>query len=278
VLRFHNAGVGDGAQNFIRSNKHPFRGTETMAAYEGMIAEMINISGHNGDTISAYTARPMGPGPFPCVVLIHHLPGWDEIYREWTRRLAHYGYAAISHNLYERVGEGKAEDVAAKARAEGGVSDDQMVGDTQAAENWIRMQPYSNGKVGVIGSCSGGRQAFLYACQTDTIDCCVELWGGRVVQAEDDRPEKQPVQPLDMTSGLSCPLLGIFGNEDRAPSADQVDLHEAELKKHGKDYEFHRYDDAGHGIFYYYTPLYRVAQAKDGWDKVFAFFQKNLAG
>ena len=42
-------------------------------AYEGMIAEMVSVSGHNGDKIEAYLARPTGPGPFPGVVLIHHL-------------------------------------------------------------------------------------------------------------------------------------------------------------------------------------------------------------
>ena len=131
-------------------------------------------------------------------------------------------------------------------------------------------------RVGVIGSCSGGRQAFLYACKTDSIDACVDLWGGRVVQAEDDRPEKQPVPPIEFTKDLSCPLLGIFGNEDRSPSPPEVDEHEVELKKHGKDYEFHRYDGAGHGFFYYDRPMYRIEQALDGWEKVWAFFDKHL--
>ena len=195
-------------------------------AYEGMIAEMVSVSGHNGDKIEAYLARPTGPGPFPGVVLIHHLPGWDEWYREATRRFAHHGYAAISHNLYQRVGEGDAADVAAKARAEGGVSDAQMIGDTEGTVQWLKMQPYFSGKVGVIGSCSGGRQAFLYACKTDSIDACVDLWGGRVVQAEEDRPEKQPVPPIEFTKDLSCPVLGIFGNEDRSPSPPEGDEHE----------------------------------------------------
>ena len=72
-------------------------------------------------------------------------------------------------------------------------------------------------------------------------------------------------------------MLGIFGNEDRAPSPEQVDLHEAELKKHGKNYEFHRYDGAGHGFTYYHRPMYRVEQALDAWEKIFAFFKKHLA-
>jgi carboxymethylenebutenolidase len=244
-------------------------------AYEGMIAETIRIIGHNGDPVSAYVARPLGSGPFPGMVLIHHMPGWDEWYRECTRRFAHHGYAAISHNLYERFGEGDAADVAAKARAEGGVSDDQMVGDTEAAVQFLRRQSWHNGKVGLFGTCSGGRQTFLFACRSKSIDCAMELWGGRVVQ--DDLTPKQPVSPVTLTKDLSCPLLGLFGNEDRAPTPEQVDQHEAELKKAGKTYEFHRYDGAGHGFFYYDRPAYRIEQALDGWQKVWAFANKYLS-
>ena len=143
---------------------------------------------------------------------------------------------------------------------------------------WMRAQPGLNGKVGLFGSCSGGRHAFIYACNKKDVDACVELWGGRVVDGQ-GRAQRQDadVSPIELTKDLSCPLLGIFGNEDRAPSPEQVNQHEAELKKHGKAYEFYRYDGAGHGIFYYHRPLYRVEQALDGWSKVFAFFGKHLA-
>ena len=247
-------------------------------AYRGMTAELIKIQGHNGDEISAYTVKPAGEGPFPGIVLIHHLPGWDEWYMEASRRFAHHGYMTICHNLYERDGPGDPDDVAAKVRAEGGVPDAQMVGDTQGAVNWMRSQKELNGKVGLIGSCSGGRHAYIYVCQKNDIDACVDLWGGRVVMGADELNEKTPVAPIDFTKDLSCPLLGIFGNEDRAPSPEQVDQHEAELKAAGKDYEFHRYDGAGHGFFYYYRPMYRVEQAQDAWCKVFGFFSKHLTG
>lgn len=245
-------------------------------AYRGMTVEMTTIKGDGGDAISAYVAKPSGDGPFPGVVLIHHLPGWSEWYIEATRRFAHHGYMAICHNLYERNGEGDPDDVAAKVRAEGGVPDAQVIGDTEAAVKWMRAQPGHNGKVGLIGSCSGGRHAFLYACNKQDIDACVELWGGRVVMGPDELNDKTPAAPIEFTKGLSCPLLGIFGNEDRAPSPEQVDQHEDELKKHGKDYDFHRYDDAGHGFFYYHRPMYRVEQAQDGWSKIFSFFSKKL--
>ena len=96
--------------------------------------------------------------------------------------------------------------------------------------------------------------------------------------SKDELTEKQPTAPIEFTAKLSCPLLGLFGNEDRSPTPEQVDQHEAELRRHGKAYEFHRYDGAGHGFFYYDRPMYRIEQALDGWQKVFAFFGKRLAG
>src|SRR5271165_5093634 len=255
-------------------------GGRSMSFYRGMTCENVTINGDKGTPITAYVARPSGPGPFPGVVLIHHLPGWSELYIETTRRFAHHGYLAICANLYEREGggsDGNPDDVAAKVRAEGGIADSQMVGDTEGAVKWMRAQPDHNGKVGLIGSCSGGRHAFIYACQKKDIDAVVEEWGGGVVMSKEELNAKKPVAPIDMTKDLSCPLLGLFGNDDRAPSPEQVNQHEAELKKHSKNYEFHRYDGAGHGFFYWHRPLYRPEQAMDGWNKIWAFFGKYLA-
>jgi carboxymethylenebutenolidase len=247
--------------------------------YRGMSCENVTLKGDKGTPITAYVAKPTGAsGKLPGVVLIHHLPGWSDYYMEMTRRFAHAGYVAICHNLYEREGgQANPDDVAAKVRAEGGIADAQMVGDTAAAVAWMRAQPECNGKVGLIGSCSGGRHAFIYACQRKDVDAVVDLWGGRVVMGKEELNAKTPVAPIDMTKDLSCPLLGIFGNDDRAPSPEQVNQHEAELKRLGKTYEFHRYDGAGHGFFYWHRPLYRVEQAMDAWGKVFAFFGKNLS-
>jgi len=245
-------------------------------AYEGMLAETVALAGAGGDLINAYLARPLGPGPFAGMVLIHHAPGWDEWYREATRRFAHHGYAAVSPNLYFREGHGTPEDVAAMVRAAGGVPDEQVLGDVAGALRFLRSLPYTSGKVGVFGTCSGGRHAFLAACRVPGFDAAVDCWGGRVVMAQLELTPKQPVAPIEYTKDLSCPLLGLFGEEDKSPSPQQVAQHEQELQKHGKTYEFHSYPGAGHGFFYYDRPAYRQAQALDGWRKVFAFLEKYL--
>jgi len=244
--------------------------------YEGMLAETVTLHGAHGDPINAYFARPLGPGPYPGVILIHHLPGWDAWYREVTRKFAHHGYAALSPNLYCREGHGTPEDVAAKVRGAGGVPDDQVVDDVAGALADLRSLPYVNGKVGVFGTCSGGRHAFLAACRVTGFAAAVDCWGGRVVLSPEELTPKQPVAPLDYTADLSCPLLGLFGAEDRSPTPEQVARHEQELKKHRKIYEFHMYPGAGHGFFYYDRPNYRQEQAVDGWGRVFAFLGKHL--
>ena len=71
-------------------------------------------------------------------------------------------------------------------------------------------------------------------------------------------------------------MLGIFGNEGRFPPKEDVDKTEEILKKYGKDYEFHRYDGAGHGIWYYDKPMYRQEQAMDSWNKTLEFFDRHL--
>lgn len=244
--------------------------------YEGMLAETITMQGYNNDLINAYYARPLGEGPFPSVVLIPHMPGWDEFYKETTRRFAHHGYLAICPDIYHRFGHGLPEEISQKAREAGGVADDSVVGDCVSARDLIRAMPNSNGKVGIIGTCSGGRHAFLTACKEEGFDAVVDCWGGGVVMTKEQLTPARPVAPIDYADRLSCPLLGIYGNDDHMPTPEQVNILEERLKELGKDYEFHRYDGAGHGFWYYHTEMYRPKQAMDAWKHVFEFFGRHL--
>jgi carboxymethylenebutenolidase len=247
-------------------------------APDGITTQVITYPGGNGDAIHAYVARPTGAGPVPGVVAVHHMPGWDEFYREFADRLARHGYNVICPDLYCRFGHGTPDDIAAEVRSQGGVHDDSVVADCGAALAWLKALPASNGKAGIIGTCSGGRHALLAASRLDGFDAVADLWGGGVVMAKDDLSPARPVAPIDYTADLTAPLLGIFGNDDQHPSPEQVNVHEEELKRLGKDYQFHRYDGATHGFFYYQAPMYRPQAAMDGWEKIFGFFGEQLTG
>ncbi len=247
-------------------------------SYDAMTAETVVFRGHNGDQGEAYYGRPTRAGKFPGVVVIHHLPGWDEWITEVVRKFAHHGYAAISPHLYFRNGPGSPDDVGARVRAAGGVPDEQVVGDVKGGMAFLRAQANSNSKVAVIGFCSGGRHAYLCGCRLPEIDAVIDCWGGNVIV--DDKSllnAKRPVAPIDLTEQLHAPLLGIFGNDDENPNADQVNRTEAVLKKLGKDYEFHRYAGAGHAFFNTARTAFRPEQAADGWSKVFTFLKKTIS-
>src|ERR1700759_2962516 len=190
--------------------------------YDAIMAETIHIPGHDGDLIEAYYARPLAPGPFGSVVVIHHMPGYDVQTKEITRTFAVNGYNAICPNLYPREPPGPSpDDAAAAARAQGGVPDERLVGDVGGAATYLRALSSSNGKVGTIGYCSGGRQSFLAAVSLP-LDAAVDCYGAFVTGAP---PEGMPLKvgPIKhLTKDLSCPLLGLFGADDQYPSPDQV--------------------------------------------------------
>jgi carboxymethylenebutenolidase len=245
---------------------------------DGITAEVITYPAGHGDSVHAYVARPTAAGPAPGVVAVHHMPGWDEFYREFADRLARHGYTVICPDLYCRFGHGSPDDIAAEVRSSGGVADDSVVADCTAALAWLKALPGSNGKAGIIGTCSGGRHALLTASRSQGFDAVADLWGGGVVMGPEDLSEARPAAPIDYTAELSAPLLGLFGNDDRYPTPEQVNTHEEALRAHGKDYEFHRYDGASHGFFYYHTPMYRPEATMDGWEKIFGFFGRRLSG
>ena len=83
---------------------------------------------------------------------------------------------------------------------------------------------------------------------------------------------------LMLTAGSSADLILVCGPTGVGKSTLGHFLVEEELKKHGKDYTFHRYDGAGHAFWSYDREAYRPIQAMDSWEKVFAFFEKHLRG
>lgn len=245
--------------------------------YEAMLAETVCLQGDGGDEIAGYLARPLGPGPFPSVVVIHHAPGWDAATKEIARRFAAHGYIALSHHLYHREGpDASPDDAAAVARAAGGVPDARFLGDTEGAIRFLRSLPYANGRVGAIGFCSGGRQTFLAACNLP-LDAAVDCYGACVANPPPATVTLRMHPILDQAPRLGCPLLGLFGEDDKLPAPAETAHIAAELDRLGKTYSFHTYPGAGHAFFAVDRPSYRPEAAVDGWGRILEWFGRYLA-
>jgi carboxymethylenebutenolidase len=245
--------------------------------YDAMQAETVRFPGHRDEEIVGYFARPLAPGPFGGVVVIHHMPGYDESTKEIVRTFAAHGYNALCPNLHHRsLPGGDPADAARITREAGGVPDEQCVGDVAGASAVLKALTTSNGRVGVIGYCSGGRQAYLVACHLP-LDAAVDCYGGRVAPAPEEIDAAAPAPVVTLTPHLGCPLLGLFGADDTNPSPEQTARIEAALREHGKEYEFHTFDGAGHAFFSIDRPNFSVAAATAGWELVWDFFGRHLS-
>lgn len=245
---------------------------------DALQAGTVTITGAGGDEIEAYTAQPVDAPAKGGVVVIHHMPGYDQWSKEVVRRFAVLGFAAVCPNLYWREAPGAdPDDAAATARAQGGVPDDRLVGDVDGAAAYLRALPGATGKIATIGFCSGGRQSVLAGCSLP-IDAVIDCYGAFVVGVP---PEGFPLKVTalyDRLPELHAPVLGLFGNEDKYPTPAHVDELDRILTDQGTPHEFHRYDDAGHVFFAVDRPSYRPAAAVDGWDRIRTFLDANLGG
>lgn len=241
-------------------------------------AGTVHFAAGDGAQLEAYLAVPVADAPRGGVVLIHHLPGYDEATREFARTFAVHGYNAVVPNLYSREGGPgiSYEDAAAAVRADGGVPDERLIGDVGSAAAYLRSLANSNGKVGVIGYCSGGRQALLAACALD-LQAAVNNYGAFVMS---DSPASTGLHATSLESrlpGLSCPLLGNFGGDDSYPSPEENARLAEALDKLGKTYDFKTYEGAGHAFFNVNRVSYRAEAAMDAWDRIFEFYKANLS-
>ena len=242
-----------------------------------MRAETIGLVGHRGDEIEAYLARPLERDAVGGVVVLHHMPGLDEHTREVTRRLAAAGYLSICPNLYSREAPGASpEDAFAVIWEQGGVDDEQVIGDVAGCTKHLGSLRQSNGRVAAIGFCAGGRQALLAGCSIPlaaTVDC----YGSFVVNPPQAELNLRVTTIVHLVEQLSCPLLGLFGGDDQSPAPDEVAALAEALTEHGKDFEFHTHEDAGHAFFATNRPSYRVNAANDGWLQIVDFFERHIS-
>jgi carboxymethylenebutenolidase len=245
--------------------------------YDAVLAETVSIAGARGDAIEAYVARPLAAGPFGGVVVIHHMPGYDAATKEITRRFAVLGYNAICLNLHHREAPGAAsDDAAAASRAAGGVPDDRLVGDVHGAARHLRGLANANERIGVIGYCSGGRQSFLAACSLP-LQAAVDCYGAFVVGTPPTDFPLQVASLAHLVPDLSCPLLGLFGANDKHPSPDEVAELDRLLSGAGKEHEFHTFPDAGHGFFATDRAMYVQDAAVKGWQLIADFYARHLS-
>ena len=233
-----------------------------------------------GDRMPAYLARPEVTGRYPALVVVHEGFGPVEHIDDVCRRFANVGFLALAPNLYHRVGAPDPTDFDDVLATTFGLPDAEAVADLAAAAALLCADPECNGRVGVIGFCSGGRQALLLACSDAAPDAAVDCWGGFVTTAnfdEERSTESRPTPPIDLVERLACPLYAVVGEDDANPSPAVADELRRRLTAAGKQFEVEVFEGAGHAFFAdYRTDFYREGPAHELWPTLVAFLERHL--
>jgi carboxymethylenebutenolidase len=218
--------------------------------------------------IPGYLARPAGSGRHAVVLVNSEVFGVHEWVKDICRRLAKAGYVALAPDLFVRAGDpSKITDMKAVMDIVKATPEAQVLGDTAAALKFLKAQPFSDMKrLGVTGFCWGGGATWR-DCETfGDFKAGVAWYGPLQAGPYPRRP------PLADVKDLKCPVLGLYGGQDKGiPQAD-VEAMRAAAKAAGKAVEIVVYPDAQHGFLADYRTSYNQAAAEDAWKRMLAFF------
>jgi len=214
--------------------------------------------------LSTPTGADSGRRDLPGAIVIHARSGVDEFTRHVCDRLAEAGYVAAAPNLFHRLEAEKWSPSALK--------DQEVERDVRATFDYLRDRSgLACSRAGIVGFCMGGRVSYLMTARIPEIAASAVFYGGNIRQSKAGNPS-----PLEQSSGISCPMIGFFGQDDKNPSPEDAAAISAELTRLGKKHTFHSYPGSGHAFMNFLADSYRQHAAIDAWPKLLKFFDETL--
>ncbi len=241
-------------------------------ATDGLTAGEVKIPAAGGE-MPAYRAAPTKGGPFPTVLVVEEIFGVHEYIKDVCRRFAKRGYLAIAPELFARQGDPTKLTDVQRIRSEIVLKtpDDQVMADLDATAAWAGKNAGDTGKLAITGFCRGGRIVWLYSAHSPKLKVG-GAWYGRL---DGERNELQPKYPIDVAPDLQAPVLGLYGGKDDGIPLEQVEKMKAAVAAALSKSEIVVYPDAPHGFHADYRPSYRESDARDGWNRLLAWFAQH---
>jgi carboxymethylenebutenolidase len=228
---------------------------------EGRYVEYDSPKGHG--RARGYLVRPaMASARLPLVLVVHENRGLNPHIEDVARRLALENFVALAPDALLPVGGYPGDEDRARALFQT-LDQAKAFEDFIAATQFLRAQPGTVNRLGVVGFCYGGAIANRLAVAMPDLSVAVPFYGS--------------APPLDGVSAIKAELLLHFAANDERVNASWPQ-YEAALKTAGVKFTAHSYPNTQHGFHNDTTPRYDPEAAALAWGRTVELFNRLLRG
>jgi carboxymethylenebutenolidase len=234
--------------------------------------EWVDIKLKDGKSMNSWVVYPERKDKAGVVLVIFDINGMRDLARAMGDQLAQDGFIAIVPDFLWGMapnGEGSAalgQQVGTTIRT---LTDDDVNAKLDAAMEYGRKLPSSNGKTGVVGFCWGGARSFAYAAHQPNLNAAVVYYGEAPGSGDNTLEAK--------LANLKAPVLGMYAGNDARIGATVPATQDA-MKKLGKSYDVHTFEGAGHGFMFAQAGANgaNLKAAQESWPMVLKFYRDHL--
>jgi carboxymethylenebutenolidase len=213
-----------------------------------------------------YVALPPA-GKGPGIVLFQEIFGVNAHIRGVAEQYALDGFVVLAPDIFWRQApkvqlgyEGADRDRGIEIMKQ--LKPDELLADIKASVATLRALPETQGKVGAVGYCLGGRLAYLAAANTD-VDAAVAYYGGGIHEQ------------LGVAGNIKAPMQFHYAENDHAIPLSGVEQVRATM---GQRAEVHVYAGAQHGFNCWDRASYDPKSAVLAHGRTLVFFAQKLFG
>jgi carboxymethylenebutenolidase len=234
--------------------------------------EWADIKLAEGGVLKAWVVYPERAQKAGVVLVIHDIRGMSDMARALGDQLAQDGFIAVVPDFLSGKGPngGGTESLGPEVgKTIQGLTPADVNARLNAAMEYGKKLPASNGKTGVIGFCWGGARSFGFAAAQPALNAAVVYYG--------DAPGSADNSYETTLANVKAPVLGLYAGNDARINATLPGT-EAAMKKLGKSYDVRTYEGAGHGFMFSQGGAggANLKAAQESWPVVLQFFRKHL--
>lgn len=210
-----------------------------------------------------YLVRPAkATGPLPLVLVVHENRGLNPHIEDVARRVALENFLVLAPDALFPLGGYPGNEDQARTLFQK-LEQPKAFEDFVAATQYLRAQPGTIKRLGVVGFCYGGAIANRLAVALPDLSAAVPFYGS--------------APPLENVGAIKAELLLQFAANDERVNASWPP-YEAALKAAGVKYAAYVYPNTQHGFNNDTTPRYDPEAAQLAWRRTMELFNRTLRG